>query len=114
MKMILVIYYTNFEELENISFFMEMKNDIENTIQTYANNYSDLETNLNYQLDENIDKDTFLGYYYRTLDFENIHVYYDMILNFTDELFVNYTKNYFYNYNDSIYSLLSQYESVLY
>ena len=50
MKMILVIYYTNFEELENISYFMEMKNDIENIIETYANNYTDLERNLNHQI----------------------------------------------------------------
>ena len=106
---------SDLEELGNSYYFVQLNDDINKiNLDYYQADFLNFENNFDFQLEENIDKETFLNDHYRTIDMENFDTYYDMMLNLSDDLFKNYTQNKFEEYNDSIYSLIDEYKSILY
>ena len=95
---------TNMEEIMESYYISELNKSAYDLIETDLNNLYD-------QIDKDIYfiKDTYNDVNYTDLIFE-----YENILNNTDLLFLNITVNKYYKLNRTIYSLIEQYEEILY
>ena len=104
----------DFKDITNSSYFFKKNNYSYSTIFDVDTQSDDFINNLNEALKNNVDIRTFIDDNHDIIDFDIFDINYDMVLNLSDEFFLNHTKNKFEQYNDSIYSLINEYESILY
>ena len=94
----------NFNEIMENNFISELN---ENALQYIKTDLEDLY--------KKIDSDIFLmNETYNDINYTDILLDYNEILNDTDELFLNMTETQFYRYNSTIYSLIEKYKDILY